>query len=350
MSLETNVLKNGLVSYSYKFRWHGRTYRGHLGPLSLRQAKFAELQARVLAAEGKHPPPKRQRHAAATALVPVPTWNVFTPRFLAWYATDARPRSVQTYLRRLNLHILVYFADIKLSDTSAALFDEYRTIRRQEGASPNTVNGELDTMHHLLVKAAEWGVIAHGSRITIRHLKGEARPIRVLTLDEEARLLMAATPHLRPLIRFALNTGLRRDELLHLRWPDVNRQRREVVVVAHRAKNRHRRTVPLNHTAMAALDEAHTLHGRVFGYHSISAVFPKAVRKAGLRGVSPHVLRHSFATRCVEAGIDVETLRKWLGHQSLAVTLRYFHISKDHERAAIERVGKTSHRRTSPLG
>ena len=348
MTIERYVRKDGLISFSYKFLWHGRTYRGPIGPVSLRQAKLAELQAKVLAAEGKHPLPKRQQaRQAQVAAHTIPTFLEFAPTFLASYAVDARPRSVRTYEDRLNLHLLPYFADVRLDQATTAAIDAYRTARRQEGASPNTINGELATLSKLLRSAVEWKHITKGDLGMVRWLRVEEKPARVLGDEEEARLLMAATPHLQPLIRFALNTGLRKMELLTLTAGGIDLVRREVTVVGYVAKNRHHRVIPLNTEALAALQEACMRHGRVFGYHSISAPMDRAAKLAGLPGVNCHVFRKTFATRCLEAGINVRTVQRWLGHQSLAVTQKYLNPSTVYEREAIELLVKASHQHQS---
>ena len=350
MTLERYTRRDNLISYSYKFRWKGKTYRGPIGPVSLRQARLAELQAKVLAAEGKHPLPKRQqRQIALSSPSRVPTFIEFAPTFLASYAVDARPRSVRTYEDRLNLHILPYFADVHLDQATTAAIDAYRTARRQEGASPNTLNGELATLSKLLRSAVEWGHISKADLGMVRWLRVEEQPARVLSAEEENRFLFAATPHLRPLIRFALQTGLRRNELTGLQWDDLDLVRNEVTVVGYVAKNRHRRVVPLNTEALAAVAAAHTRHNRVFGYHSISAPMDRAAKLAGLPGVNCHVFRKTFATRCLEADINVRTLQRWLGHGSLATTQKYVNPSGRYEREAIELLVRPGHRRSVPL-
>jgi integrase len=348
MSLESYRRRDGLISYTYKFRYHGRTYRRGLGPVSRKTAEHEERKARVQAAEGTHPPPKRQQQKAVASAVPIPTFLAFAPTFLASYAVDARPRSVRTAEDRLNLHILPYFAEYQLHDATTATIDTYRTARRQEGASANTINGELATLSCLLRKAAEWGIITKAALPMVRWLRVEEKPVRVLSEEEEARLLIASTRHLRPLIAFALCTGLRKTELLTLRWADIDLHRNEVTVVAMRAKNRHRRVIPLNQEALKALDEAYTRSERVFGYHSISAPMDRAAKKAGLPGVNCHTFRRTFATHCEEAGIGIRTIQRWLGHGDLGTTQKYLNPSTDYERQAIELLGKPRHRRSAP--
>lgn len=350
MSIESYKLKNGLISRGYKFFFQGQVYRRWLGPVSLKHAKLAEQKARVQAAEGTHPPPRRQqRQTVAASVVQIPTFLEYAPTFLTSYAVDARPRSVRTYEDRLNLHILPYFSTLLLSQASTGVIDAYRTARRQEGASPNTINGELATLSRLLRSAVEWGYISKASLGMIHWLRIEERSIRVLSDVEEGRLLFGATPTLRPLIRFALQTGLRKMELLTLTWANIDLVSKEVTVVATVAKNRRSRAIPLNRAALEALKDARSKDGRVFGYHSISAPMDRVQKKTGLLGINCHSFRRTFATRCLEAGINIRTLQRWLGHSSLATTQKYVNPGDAYEKAAIELLGHKPMPHDEPL-
>jgi integrase len=345
MAIERYKLANGLISYHYRFIYRGVRYYGLLGHnLSPREIRIGLLQARVLAAEGKHPPPKHQRVRVTELIRGVPTLDAYTDAYLASYAVDARAQSVITYHRRLTLHLLPYLGDVPLDQVTSAKLDLYRRIRHQEGASPRTINNELATLSALLHHAAAKGIMSKSAITGVKRLRVEKVPVRVLTFEEESRLLLAASPRLKPLIRFALQTGLRKGELLALTWADVSTSRKEVQVTAHRAKNRQRRTIPLNAIALNALAEARSQHGRVFGYRGLNASFERAVKKAGLVGVSPHVLRKTFATRLKDRGVDLNTIRMLLGHSDLSITQDYLGHSSDMGRAAVERLGEIDHR------
>ena len=344
--METYRRKDGLISRSIKFQFHGRTYRRGLGPVSLAEYKRAERQARVEAANGTFDTPAPPRA--------VPTLADFAPIFLDAYAVDARPRTLEDYAARLDNHLHRWLGSIRLDAITPRVLDDYRTKRRQEGAAPRSINGELTTLSSLLAKAVTRGELPAALKPKMPWMRTEERSIRVLSASEEDRLLFAATPRLRPLIRFALQTGLRRNELLHLTWADIDWSRREVVVIGTRAKSRHRRAVPLNRAALAVLRELQgqpVRHGRIFGYIWVNHLFIHAAQKAGLPGVSCHTLRHTFATRCLEADppVNIRMLQQWLGHASLAVTQRYLHPTQAYEREAIERLGEpSSHAQSSP--
>jgi len=174
---------------------------------------------------------------------------------------------------------------------------------------------------------------------SIGWLPTEEKEIRLLSEAEEAQVLLAAPPRLQPLITVALQTGLRKMELVTLTWPQVDWERQEVVVISGRAKNRRMRRVPMTETVrdlLAQLAQGPTdRDNRVFGYRSLTASFERAVARSGLAGVSPHALRHTFATRALERGVDIRTVQRWLGPQSLRQTERYLHPSNANEREAM---------------
>jgi integrase len=347
MSLEWYRRKDGTLTYSYKFRWRKQTYRGYIGPVSKKTALDEETKAKGQVAEGRYAP---------TAASEVPRLEPFVRTwFIHWYQTGHRLRSTKTTEARLRLHLLPYLGSYRLTALTTGVIDDYRTARYQEGAHRRTINGELTTLSLVLRKAREHGDLPPTVPAKIPWFPEEESEIRVLSDAEEATLLLAATPHLRPLIRFALQTGLRRDELLHLTWEHLDLRRCEVVVTSLRAKNRKSRRVPLNATALEILSElpsSRSSAARVFGYRAIDNQFWRASAKAGLAGVSCHTLRHSFATRALERGVNVRTVQRWLGHSSIKMTERYLHPTEPYEREAIERLSESAsvrkmHRDTS---
>lgn len=332
MSLWKRPRKDGTIIWYWKFRWRRKSYQGYIGPVSRTTAKRVERQKKVEIAEGQYRPP--------TSDVEAPTLDVFSPRFLAWYETDRRPRSALRYEQRLRCHLRPYLGHLRLDRLTTATVDAYRVARRGERAKPSTINGELTTLSLLLRKAVEWGVVAATQKPAITWLAKDEKTIRVLSEQEEATLLLAAPPRLKPLIIFGLHTGLRKAELLTLTPENIDWDRREVIVVSTRAKNRRTRRIPLSETAWAVLQEVSAAEmarqQRLFGYRAINSTVAIAVTRAQLPGIGLHTLRHTFATRALERGVNIRTVQRWLGHQSLVQTERYLHPSSHYEREAIK--------------
>jgi integrase len=148
-------------------------------------------------------------------------------------------------------------------------------------------------------------------------------------------------------IQTGLLTGFRRQELISLRPEDIDSARKTVSVAAHNSKNGEGRTLPCGPRLMATLQEALACRGPAgtvfvsekglpWTTNTFGKAFTQACRRAGLEPLSPHVLRHTFASRLVMAGVDLRTVQELMGHKSILMTMRYAHLSPDHTRAAME--------------
>lgn len=172
----------------------------------------------------------------------------------------------------------------------------------------------------------------------------------VLSPDEVRRLIAGAKNlYHRTLLLMLYGTGLRRSELLQLKVGDIDSQR--MVVRVERGKGGHGREVPLSPTLLAALREyyrwmrpqTYLFPGTQDGWRTDRPLTSKivweavrfAARAAGIdRRVSPHTLRHSYATHLLEAGADLRTIQVLLGHADLTHTTVYLHLSPRHLQAA----------------
>lgn len=162
---------------------------------------------------------------------------------------------------------------------------------------------------------------------------------RWLTPDEEVRLLNTSPAWLREIITFALNTGMRQGEILALTWRDLDFCRGTLVVM--KSKNRERRTIPLNNlvfellaTKRAACDEKEgpvflTGLGNPLKVRYLVRAFSKARDQAGMPDFRFHDLRHTFATRLVQKGVDLYKVQRLLGHKTSVMTQRYAHHSPE---------------------
>ncbi|MGH7391537.1 MAG: site-specific integrase [Candidatus Rokuibacteriota bacterium] len=159
--------------------------------------------------------------------------------------------------------------------------------------------------------------------------------------DEEQRLLDAArasrTKHLHDLIVVALETGLRKTELLDLEWERVDLSRG--VIRLERTKSGKRREVPMRQRVYDVLAaRAGDRKGRVWPSGDIRSAFETAVEAAQLdKAFTFHGCRHHFASWFVMRGGSLAALQALLGHATLAMTMRYAHLSQGHLRDEIER-------------
>lgn len=155
---------------------------------------------------------------------------------------------------------------------------------------------------------------------------------------------------MRPVVLVALNTGLRRGEILQLEWKDVDLDAKWITISGAIAKNGQTRRIPLNAEAAAILQAWRQFRSRrasaarVFpgsdgeGLQRIDKAWRSLIEIAGIENFRFHDLRHHFASRLVQSGIDLNTVRELLGHADITMVLRYAHMSPDRLAMAVERV------------
>ena len=209
--------------------------------------------------------------------------------------------------------------------------------------SPNTVAQHLAALRFFYIKTLKkaWSVTE------TPYPKRAVRLPTILSQEEVTRLIDAAHPPLhRTLLMTLYATGLRRAELAHLKVSDVDSQR--MVIHVQGGKGRKDRDVLLSPKLLDELERhSHRLRPRssvwLFpGRHVLTSDRPitskviyhackQAARRAALsKKVHPHTLRHCFATHLLEAGADLRTIQRLLGHSSLEETAKYLHLSQRH--------------------
>ena len=227
------------------------------------------------------------------------------------------------------------------------MVDGYKAMRIREGISPNTVNRELANLSHMLRMAVRWRYVDKNVVSSVDKMKVPERPHRFLN-QEEIRLLVGASreSYIYPMIVTALHTGMRKSELLNLKWSDIDFDRGTVTVQAKEdwhTKNYKSRTIQLTPMLYGVLGEQKKLQAElgvqseyVFTYKGvklkggIDASLRKVVKEASLRNVTLHTLRHTFASQLVMAGVSLKEAQELMGHRSFQTTLQYAHLSEDH--------------------
>ena len=243
---------------------------------------------------------------------------------------------------RLSLdHLKRYFRGKMVSEISSKSVDDYKERRLRDVSGP-TINREIGLLSNVFATAIRWH---HANSNPVKGVARyeESEPVeRILEPDEEERLMAASSPRLRRILTILTNTGLRRNELLSLRWKNVSLQAGQIIVQKTNAKSKKMRIVPLNGAAIEALRAIPKVHDLVFynpatktSFKDIKTAFHAACEDAGIEGLRLHDLRHTFASRLRRKGVDLGTIMKLLGHSTIAMTLRYAHYSKEDEREAV---------------
>jgi len=256
-------------------------------------------------------------------------------------------------------HLSTMFSGLRLNHIAPRLITDYKTKRLTDGTSPATVRNELRLLSHafnIAKKQWEWTRDNPVNRICFKELK--ARSIdRWLTAEEEEKLLKAAdgklNGQLRDIIIVALNTGMSQEEILKLRWQSVDFFRK--TITTRRQKTEKTRTIPINHTALSLLKRRMKIKplngsdyiffnnaGNMIDAGKLKRVFIKTVKEAEIINFRFHDLRHTFATRLVQKGVDLYKVSKLLGHVDISTTQRYAHHYPESLRDGVEVLDKLS--------
>ncbi len=195
---------------------------------------------------------------------------------------------------------------------------------------------------------------------------GQFNPVnnRYLSQEECQTLIGNCDYHLKPIVITAINTGMRRGEILGLKWDHCDL--RHGFILLDKTKNGERREIPINETLKTTLRElpSQFLSGYVFGdvktqkridektgkeitdmicilFKDVKKSFHSALKRSGIKDFHFHDLRHTFASHLVMAGVDLTTVSRLLGHKSLTMTLRYSHLAPSHLVKAVDILDST---------
>jgi integrase len=165
-----------------------------------------------------------------------------------------------------------------------------------------------------------------------------------MSLAEEAKLIAAAAPHLYRIVIAALDTGMRRGELLTQRWEHVDFNRRLLLVTHSKTVGGEAREIPFTARLAELLSSFKQAEGLVFTFkgrpiHRIKTAWKAAIRRAGIRYSRFHDLRHTFNTRLMEAGVLQDVRKALMGHSSGdEVNSLYTHVELPVKREAIRKL------------
>ncbi len=204
--------------------------------------------------------------------------------------------------------------------------------------------------------ARRWGLIRFSPIAEVKLLPERNSRLRYLQPKEYKNLLAEVPDYLRPIVITAANTGMRRGEILSLRWPQIDLANRLITLT--NTKNGDIRVIPLNTTMVGILRDLmreRARRGYITPYVLINPLtgdrwedfgraFESAVKRAGIRDFTFHDLRHTAASWLVMSGVDLSTVASILGHKDIRMTQRYSHLSPEHRLKAVEDLGKALQR------
>lgn len=321
---------------------------------------------------------KRLTEVAQARVAGVRSINPITLRGIVdEYLNHARATNRESSAKRDEVslqRLLPRFGRYRLMDITPGMVRKYvddrttEATRRKKPPAPATINRELSCLSAIFREAVLRQYVESNPVRLVGKLKEENVIVRYLSDEEEKRLLAFCPDHLTPLVMAALHTGMRRGELFHLTWADVDFEERLITV--RNTKSHRTRHIPMNEAVYGALEalpryivppkaqgDAPEACPYVFAnpetkqpWVDLKLAWLKAVRQAGIKRFRFHDLRHTFASRLAQRGVSIKVIQDLLGHQSLATTLRYAHLGPSDLREAVKVLTQnpkiTTHRTT----
>jgi len=263
--------------------------------------------------------------------------NLYFKEYISTYLSPSSQERAKIILfKHLTPYFSGYLSKIKRADIEGYL------AKRREQVQPATVNREFSRLRHMFNFALARGLIKENPCAGIKELKEPPGRVRYLTLEEISKLpeLFKAMPEwLKPIVTIALYTGLRRSEILSLKWSNINLKER--LIRLERTKNNEARVAYITKPVYKALLSIPRRIDTDLLFPDItpsmvSKAFLRACKSVGIFNFHFHDLRHNFGSYLAMSGHSIKTIQQLLGHKDIRMTLRYAHLSPEHLRAAAE--------------
>ena len=368
------VQPSGHMAYMVSWARNRERSLGRVGKLTLAQARTEAARYLADAHEHGEPLAVTQGQRGATT----PTLREFiSDTYLPWFKTHHKGHEKTLHTLDNNFEPIMSFRIDKITGRD---LEQIRTAWLSAGNRPSTVNRKMGSISGVFSRAIEWDFLSSHPLEKIKQLKVDAlAKVRYLLKDESVRLRRALderqeqmraernsanewrqqrnkspletlekivfTDHLKPMVLVSLNTGIRRGELLNLKWININLDSKTITIVGNTSKTNDTRHIPINTETFHILQcwraqNTNSIYlfpsangGRM---EDVKSSWLNLLKRANIEHFRWHDMRHDFASRLVMAGVPLNTVRDLLGHSDIKMTLRYAHLAPDVKAAAVE--------------
>lgn len=293
-------------------------------------------------------------------------------------APKLTPSTLTSYRNNFRLHIKPYLGNIPLKELST--YHIQRCLDAIDGSYSTFIKNQ-NIIHGALEKAVELGMIVRNPCKGVTFPADDTEKMRVLSKEEQVRFIKELDgEYYRPMLLMYLYTGLRLGEGIPLTWEDIDLEKRTIrvnkkAIVRHdyashtaklevqdfcKTKSSRRKVVitaglvevlKAHKTAMMKqVEEAGrewsesslvflNTHGKMVYNRNLQDSLVKILTRAGIEGATMHTLRHTYATRCFEAGVDIKAVSEQLGHKNVKTTYNiYVHLLDDTKEKEIDKL------------
>lgn len=272
-----------------------------------------------------------------------------------YISTTLQTKTAKKRSRQIQEKQLLWWKDeigeTSLINCTRSLITEKRDMLAQD-LKPGTVNRYLAALSHVFTIAyKEWEVVRENPVKKVSMMREPRLRVRFLTDAQRKEMLIEARKInflLYLYIILALSTGARKNEILTLKWVDVNFEKHKAIL--HETKNNRRRSIFFYSAAYDAMKERYK--DRRKGFKNVFAkrrcdepidIYPmwyKLIKRLGLKDFRLHDLRHTFATESARNGASIKDLAEMLGHNSLSMVQRYAHEVESHTSELVRKMNE----------
>ncbi|MFN0116882.1 MAG: tyrosine-type recombinase/integrase [Elusimicrobiota bacterium] len=250
-----------------------------------------------------------------------------------WFSLHAKTNLIGEYRSKLDM-IKRHFSSKRLRDITSKHIEEYKASLVDQ-VKPSSINRYLTIVKSIFSKAVEWGRITVSPASKVKKLREDNQRTRYLTEEEIKRLYFSSSPKVAEFLTLALNTGMRRSNLVNLQWEDIDFKNGVIHVL--KTKSGKGYEIPLNNDIRRVLEKKFHSNstGNVINSVNLRKEFEAVVKNSGISDFKLHDLRHTFASYLAMKGVDLYTISQLLGHSDIKMTQRYAHLSPNHKMLAI---------------
>jgi len=337
MTLYLRNLSNGPIYY-ISFYYKGKRYKISTGTRELKLARkiYAEIQKKVV--------------LGVFNLNEYEEKNITLSEYYEIYFQNVKGTKKESTITGEKIYYNTFMrivGDISLRSLDLVTLERWRSVRLST-VKPTTYNIERAALSSIFSKAVEYDYIKENLFRRIKEMKIEERRL-YWTMDEEQKFFDKLEGYIntsrgrnhretyrlfKAFVIFQLDTGMRREETLTLKWEQIDFRRG--IIMVEKTKGKTRREIPMTNRVN---DIVHFLGDTLFHKltnDQVSKKFSFVAKKAGLFGFKQHSLRHTFATRLLAIGVDISIVSKLLGHANIDTTMIYAKATTEVLRNAID--------------
>ncbi len=341
----------------------GRPYRKNTGASNKKLAERIFHKTKNELAESKHFPVQQEDTIS---------FDQMMQRYLEEIVPDKAP-STQGDEQRFAKTLTQFFGGNLLIQITPDLVAQYKQERRRMYAAKwqrrlkkkskvkikaeqgkdfgkRTINRELGLLSAVFNQAIKVWRYCNFNPVSCVKREKENKRVKFFTDEDFGKIFDHLSDWVQPLVLLAKNTGLRRANIVNLKWSQVNLSQRVIVLEAEVMKNSTSLGLPLNDQAMQVIvaQKAKRIrpicqvyvfskqNGEPYTGWGVTRAFKRACRKAGTPDYRFHDLRHDFCSQLVQKGVDLYAVKELAGHSEISTTQRYAHLSPDRLRKAVE--------------